>query len=60
MNKVKQTLLYHYRFAWINNANIERKHFTIQLTDLREQDQKNTSQRDKNRLRRFLVRLRSD
>ncbi len=60
MNNAKHILLYRYRFAWINNTSTERKRFRIQLTDLREQDQKNTNQSDKNRLRRFLVRLRSD
>lgn len=60
MNKANQICLHRYRFAWINNTITERKHFRIQLADLREQDSKNNNQRYKHRFRRFLIRLRSD
>jgi len=60
MNQANQPSLQRYHFAWINNTMTERKRFKIQLTDRREQEPKNNTQRYKNQFRRFLVRLRSD
>lgn len=57
MNKTKQTILNRYQFAWVNKL-IQSKKFKIQLIDSHEP--KGNSERYQGRLRRFLVRLRSD
>ncbi len=57
MNKVNQVNLNRYQFAWVNKF-IQSRKFKIQLADSLEPQ--NNSQRYKGRLRRFLVRLRSD
>lgn len=59
MNKADKINLQRYHFAWTNNTIADRKRLKIQLTACREQEPKET-RRYKNRLRRFLVRLRSD
>jgi hypothetical protein len=57
MNKTNQVALSRYQFSWVNKR-IERRRLKVQLTDFNESKKK--SRHEKGRLRRFLVRLRSD
>jgi hypothetical protein len=59
MNKADRLNLNRYRFAWINKFN-ERKYFKIQLFDSPAPTPKSANQHYKGKLKRFLVRLRSD